>query len=74
MAQTSERLFAATVRPKIRGSFTMGWKKSSVWTSASSGVMHMTPASSIVSMLTSRSGLRILGSFSRMPARLAGAL
>ncbi len=29
-AQTSDKLLAATIRPKVLASFTTGWKKSSV--------------------------------------------
>src|ERR1019366_1388590 len=60
IAKTSESAFVAATRPKSYGSSTIGAKKSSVCTSASSGESWYTPASSNVSRPT-----RIRGSARR---------
>src|SRR2546428_819151 len=56
MAYTSLNAFAAAICPKVYGSSTMGVKKSTVWTSAISGLSRYTPASSLVSKPTSTFG------------------
>src|SRR5271166_6212944 len=60
IAYTSLSELVAAIWPKVYGSSTMGVKKSTVWTSASSGVSRYTPASSAVSKPT-----RTLGSCCR---------
>src|SRR6266849_11064068 len=56
MAYTSLSEFAAAICPYVCGSSTMGVKKSTVWTSAISGLSRYTPASSLVSKPTSTFG------------------
>src|SRR5579872_6161436 len=53
MAYTSLRELAAAMAPKVKGSSTIGVKKSTVWIRASSAVSLYTPASSAVSNPTS---------------------
>ncbi len=52
----SLRAFVAAIRPNAYGSSTIGVKKSTVCTIASSGVTSTTPASSDVSVATSTRG------------------
>src|SRR6266481_1114890 len=56
MAYTSLNAFAAAICPKVCGSSTIGVKKSTVCTSAISGLSRYTPASSLVSNPTSTFG------------------
>src|SRR5260370_26055379 len=56
MAYTSLSEFAAAICPNVNGSSTMGVKKSTVCTSAISGLSRYTPASSLVSKPTSTFG------------------
>jgi hypothetical protein len=57
----SDRAFAAAMRPQRSGSSTIGVKKSTVWMSARSSSIRMTPASSDPANPTSRSGLVVAG-------------
>ncbi len=74
MAQMSDRQLAAMILPHATGSLTTGAKKSTVCTSAVSSSRRNTPASSIVSMPTMRSGLSILGRPARSPDSLSGGI
>src|SRR6267378_1234966 len=56
MAYTSLSEFAAAICPNVNGSSTIGVKKSTVCTSAISGLSRYTPASSLVSKPTSTFG------------------
>src|SRR5439155_26405843 len=72
IAYTSESALAAAIAPNSKGSSTMGVKKSTVCTSARSGAIRNTPASSAVEVPTSRSACTTGGSARRTRDRSAG--
>ena len=73
IANTSESALVAATRPKSYGSSTIGAKKSSVCTSASSGESWKTPASSKVSRPTRMRGSVRRSSGASAAAEIAGA-
>src|SRR5207249_6576376 len=69
---TSESALAAAIAPNWKGSSTIGVKKSTVCTSARSGAIRNTPASSAVEVPTSRSACTTGGSARSIFDRSAG--
>src|SRR5436309_4878934 len=72
IAYTSESALAAAIAPNCQASSTIGVKKSTVCTSARSGAIRNTPASSAVDVPTSKSACATGGSPRRIFDRSAG--
>src|ERR1700751_1916148 len=72
IAYTSLSALTAAICPKMKGSSTMGVKKSTVCTKASSGEILYTPASSAVSKPTRTFGSYCLGNVPRIESSAAG--
>eukprot|EP00825_Cyclidium_porcatum_P002437 TRINITY_DN11124_c0_g1_i3.p1 TRINITY_DN11124_c0_g1~~TRINITY_DN11124_c0_g1_i3.p1 ORF type:complete len:126 (-),score=0.67 TRINITY_DN11124_c0_g1_i3:2-379(-) len=74
IAQTSLKLLAAAIWPKVQGSSTIGVKKSTVWISAVSLLSLQTPASSEVSVPTNKQGSLLRGSLLSTTAGSSGPI